>query len=197
MSKLIIYNQSGYLYHICESVYNKLKPEFTTENETRIEISNCDSNYNFNDTDVYLSFMPFNKLNIEITPKKYIIYNFEQFTTNKVWSDAYINFLKNAWSEVKRKLIISFGSGKFITSFSRPKKTSAIRSEKGFNIDFAAAILFGSVSPNSYNLKEFPSLISAYILSNSFHKFPDLIPSENKHCINFSDLINFSDFFST
>lgn len=127
MSKLIVYNQSGYLYHICEAVYNNLKPHFTTENESRIVISNCDSNVNLNNTDVYLSFMPFNKLNIEITPKKYIIYNFEQFTTDKVWSESYINFLKNALFMIDYSIIniLKFNTMK-INAFYLPYEPSGI-----------------------------------------------------------------------
>ena len=127
MSKLIVYNQSGYLYHICEAVYNNLKPHFTTESESRIVISNCDSNFSFNNTDVYLSFMPFNKLNIEITPKKYIIYNFEQFTTDKVWSESYINFLKNALFMIDYSIIniLKFNNMK-INAFYLPYEPSGI-----------------------------------------------------------------------
>jgi hypothetical protein len=42
-------------------------------------------------------------------------------------------------------------------------------------MDLAAAILFGSASPNSYTFRESFSLISAYIFSNSFQGIPDFI----------------------
>lgn len=99
MSKLIIYNQSNYFYHICETVYNLFKPYYSDD---VLKIINCNSNNEFNyddienDNNLYLTFIPFNKLNINLTPKKYIVYNFEQFTTDKIWSNNYINFLKNA-----------------------------------------------------------------------------------------------------
>lgn len=103
MTKLIVYNQSGYFFHICESVYKTLKPYFNDDN---IELKNCDNNMNiFNDTNLYLTFMPFNKLNITQTPQKYIVYNFEQFTTDKNWSEAYISFLKKALYVIDYSLI--------------------------------------------------------------------------------------------
>jgi len=96
MIKLIIYNQSGYFYHICESVYNIFKPYFDSD---KLDLINCTSDniYEINDDiNLYLTFIPFNRLNINQTPKKYIVYNFEQFTTDKIWSESYINFLKKA-----------------------------------------------------------------------------------------------------
>lgn len=105
MSKLIIYNQSGYFFHICDAVYNMLKQYF---NENELEIKNCTTNNNVDiddDINLYLTFMPFNRLNINQTPKKYIVYNFEQFTTDKNWSDSYINFLKKAIYVIDYSLI--------------------------------------------------------------------------------------------
>jgi hypothetical protein len=93
MPKLLIYNQSPYFYHISEAVYNFFIKHLTIE---KVELINCNTNHVFSKEDVYLTFIPFNKLNINITPEKYIVYNFEQFTTDKLWSDSYINFLKKA-----------------------------------------------------------------------------------------------------
>lgn len=93
MKKFIIYNQSSYFYHICESVYNIFKSHF---DENQIELINCnDTNVDINDDiNLYLTFIPFNKLNQ--SPKYYIVYNFEQFTTDKKWAESYINFFKKA-----------------------------------------------------------------------------------------------------
>ena len=103
MTKLIVYNQSGYFFHICESVYKTLKTYF---NDNDIELKNCDNNTNiFDDDNLYLTFVPFNRLNINQTPKKYIVYNFEQFTTDKNWSESYINFLKKALYVIDYSLI--------------------------------------------------------------------------------------------
>ena len=105
MLKLIIYNQSGYFYHICEAIYNILKPHF---NNDEIEIRNCNSDNNANiydDINLYLTFIPFNRLNVNQTPKNYIVYNFEQFTTDKNWSESYINFLKKAIYVIDYSLI--------------------------------------------------------------------------------------------
>ena len=93
MPKLLIYNQSPYFYHISEAVYNFFIKHLTIE---KVELINCNTNHVFSKEDVYLTFIPFNKLNINITPEKYIVYNFEQFTTDKIWSESYINFLKKA-----------------------------------------------------------------------------------------------------
>ena len=93
MSKLLIYNQSPYFYHISEVVYNFFIKHLGIE---KVNLINCNTNHIFSKEDVYLTFIPFNKLNINITPDKYIVYNFEQFTTDKVWSESYINFLKKA-----------------------------------------------------------------------------------------------------
>jgi hypothetical protein len=60
-----------------------------------IEIVNCsDHDMIYNDTTVYLTFYKFN--DDIVHPKKYIVYNFEQLTTEKKWSEEYINFLRNA-----------------------------------------------------------------------------------------------------
>jgi hypothetical protein len=93
MSKLLIYNQSPYFYHISEVVYNFFIKHLGIE---KVNLINCNTNHVFTTDDVYLTFIPFNKLNIDITPNKYIVYNFEQFTTDKIWSESYINFLKKA-----------------------------------------------------------------------------------------------------
>lgn len=93
MSKLLIYNQSPYFYHISEVVYNFFIKHLGIE---KVNLINCNTNHIFSTDDVYLTFIPFNKLNINITPDKYIVYNFEQFTTDKIWSDSYINFFKKA-----------------------------------------------------------------------------------------------------
>jgi hypothetical protein len=92
MPNLVIYNQSPYFYQIAEVVYNFFKQHL----EEKINLVNCDQSHKFNNDDVYLTFIPFNKVNIHIAPPKYIVYNFEQFTTNKVWSKAYFGFLQNA-----------------------------------------------------------------------------------------------------
>jgi hypothetical protein len=93
MPKLLIYNQSPYFYHISEVIYNFFSKHFGIE---KVNLINCNTNHVFSKEDIYLTFIPFNKLNINITPDKYIVYNFEQFTTDKTWSEAYINFLKKA-----------------------------------------------------------------------------------------------------
>jgi hypothetical protein len=104
MSKFIIYNQSQYFYHISEVVYNIFKKYLDIDS---IKLINCTSdNIDFNDDiNLYLTFIPFNKLNIDQTPKKYIVYNFEQFTTDKIWSNIYINFLKKALYVIDYSLI--------------------------------------------------------------------------------------------
>lgn len=90
MGKLIIYNQSGYFYHVSIQIYNMLREDL---DESKIELINCNTSYVFNNDNVYLLFIPPNKMN---TPKKYIVYNFEQFTTDKVWEESYFIFLKKA-----------------------------------------------------------------------------------------------------
>jgi hypothetical protein len=104
MPKFIIYNQSSYFYHICDDVYNIFKPHF---NESEIEVINCvEKSIDMNDEiNLYLTFIPFSRLNIIQTPKKYIVYNFEQFTTDKNWSEDYINFLKKAVYVIDYSLI--------------------------------------------------------------------------------------------
>lgn len=89
-TKIIVYNQSKYIYSICEIVYETFKSYINN-----IEIVNC-SDYDmiYNDTTVYLTFYKFN--DDIVYPKKYIVYNFEQLTTEKKWSEEYINFLRNA-----------------------------------------------------------------------------------------------------
>jgi hypothetical protein len=88
MTKLIIYNNSPYFYHISQIVYDNFKNYMTND---EIQLVNCNKNYIFTDN-VYLTFIPFEKW----IPKKYIVYNFEQFTTDKIWDISYIYFLKNA-----------------------------------------------------------------------------------------------------
>ena len=90
MTRIIIYNQSKYIYSICEIVYETFKNYINN-----IEIVNCsDHDMIYNDTTVYLTFYKFN--DDIVHPKKYIVYNFEQLTTEKKWSEEYINFLRNA-----------------------------------------------------------------------------------------------------
>lgn len=87
---MIIYNQSKYIYSICEIVYETFKSYINN-----IEIVNCcDHEMIYNDHIVYLTFYKFN--DDVVYPKKYIVYNFEQLTTEKKWSEEYINFLRNA-----------------------------------------------------------------------------------------------------
>lgn len=92
MPNFVIYNQSPYFYQIAEVVYNFFKKHLGE----RTKLVNCGQSHKFENNDVYLTFIPFNKVNIHIAPLKYIIYNFEQFTTNKVWSKSYFGFLQNA-----------------------------------------------------------------------------------------------------
>lgn len=89
MGKLIIYNQSGYFYHVSIQIYTMLKEQM---DESKIELINCNTNHTFDNNNIYLLFIP-PKMN---TPKKYIVYNFEQFTTDKVWEESYFVFLKKA-----------------------------------------------------------------------------------------------------
>jgi hypothetical protein len=56
---------------------------------------NCDGNNQMILDNIYIVFTP-NKLLDGKTNIKYIVYNFEQFTTDKMWISTYINFLKNA-----------------------------------------------------------------------------------------------------
>jgi hypothetical protein len=93
MAKLIIYNQSSYFYYISVSIYNIFKTYFSDD---KIILVNCNSNHIISNDNLYLTFIPFNKTNMNIKPSKYIVYNFEQFTTDNCWSNAYIDFLKKA-----------------------------------------------------------------------------------------------------
>lgn len=87
---MIIYNQSKYIYSICEIVYETFKSYINN-----IGIVNCcDHEMIYNDNIVYLTFYKFN--DDVVYPKKYIVYNFEQLTTEKKWSEEYINFLRCA-----------------------------------------------------------------------------------------------------
>lgn len=88
MVQLIIYNNSPYFYHISQIVYDNFKKYMNNE---EVELVNCNKDYIFTDN-IYITFIPFDQL----APNKYIVYNFEQFTTNKIWDISYINFLKNA-----------------------------------------------------------------------------------------------------
>jgi hypothetical protein len=89
-TKIIIYNQSKYIYSICEIVYETFKNYINN-----IEMVNCsDHDMIYNDDTVYLTFYKFN--DDIVHPKKYIVYNFEQLTTEKKWSEEYINYLRNA-----------------------------------------------------------------------------------------------------
>jgi len=128
MNKLIIYNQSSYFFHICDSLYNSLKPLF---NDNEIIIINCTTDNNINiyeDNDnIYLTFIPFNKLNIDQTPSKYIIYNFEQFTTDKNWSDTYIDFFKKAiyvfdYSLINTNKLIEYNINAFFLPYTSTNK---------------------------------------------------------------------------
>ena len=91
MSKLIIYNQSPYFYHISMSIY-KIFNDYMSNDQ--LLLINC-TDHNFCSSDLYLLFMPLLNMN-QMNDIKYIIYNFEQFTTTKIWSESYIYFLKNA-----------------------------------------------------------------------------------------------------
>ena len=93
MPRLIIYNESPYFYHISEIVYFQISKYL---NHDQIQLINCDKSYILTNDNVYLIFMPFSKLNTDFLPEKYILYNFEQFTTDKIWPDNYINFIKKA-----------------------------------------------------------------------------------------------------
>jgi hypothetical protein len=64
-------------------------------NESKIELVNCSTNHTFDNNNIYLLFIPINPVKMN-TPKKYIVYNFEQFTTDKIWEESYIIFLKKA-----------------------------------------------------------------------------------------------------
>lgn len=93
MPKLVIYNQSPYFYYVSETIYNIFIKYLKTDT---IELINCNNKYELSNENIYLIFIPFNKLNINITPDRYIVYNFEQFITDKVWTETYIDFLKKA-----------------------------------------------------------------------------------------------------
>ena len=96
MKNLVIYNDSQYFYHIASQIYKMFEPYF--KNEKSIKIINCDylvnNEYLFSDEELYLFFVPCKDLSS--ISQNYIVYNFEQFTTDKRWSSDYIDFLKNA-----------------------------------------------------------------------------------------------------
>lgn len=85
MTDLIIYNDSPYFYHISKVIYHVFNSYLD------VQLVNMEQNYKMLDNKLYLLFIPSKTL-----PKKYIVYNFEQFTTKKEWPSTYIDFLKNA-----------------------------------------------------------------------------------------------------
>lgn len=98
MKNLVIYNDSQYFYYISKIIYNMFKPYFQSNDSMKIiyyeYLGETNNNYLFLDDELYLLFVPPKKL--FSMPKNYIVYNFEQFTTDKQWSSHYIDFLKNA-----------------------------------------------------------------------------------------------------
>lgn len=85
MKKIIILNQNKYFYFISQFIYKLLSEYFNN-----IYLDYYNNSYIFTD-DLYILFYILDKL-----PQNYIVYNFEQFTTNKKWSNSYYNFLNNA-----------------------------------------------------------------------------------------------------
>lgn len=93
MSQIIIYNQSPYFYYISIHVYKLLKQHLFD----KIFLINC-TNHIFKQDNIYILFSPpiINLSTGTFNAKTYIVYNFEQFTSNKIWPETYIYFLKNA-----------------------------------------------------------------------------------------------------
>lgn len=85
MKKIIILNQNKYFYFISKFIYKLL-----SEHLNNIYLDDYNNSYIFTDN-LYILFYILDKL-----PKNYIVYNFEQFTTDKIWNDSYYNFLNNS-----------------------------------------------------------------------------------------------------
>jgi hypothetical protein len=93
MSQIIIYNQSPYFYYISIHVYKLLKQQLFD----KIILINC-IDHVFKQDNIYILFSP-PSIGLPTNffgANSYIVYNFEQFTVNKIWPETYINFLKNA-----------------------------------------------------------------------------------------------------
>lgn len=105
MSKLVIYNQNNSLYYVCEMVYKYFEPYFNVD---KLEIINCNTEHVISNDNIYITFGQFNnnKSGTNVTPKKFIVYNFEQFISEKHWIDSnYISFLKKAFFVIDYSII--------------------------------------------------------------------------------------------
>jgi len=78
------------------------------------------------------------------TPSKYIVYNFEQFTTNKIWSKSYINFLHNALFVIDYSISNIFHLSKYrVNAYFLPFLPNKINAHPNLqNIDKDIDILF-------------------------------------------------------
>lgn len=85
MKNIIIINQNKYFYLISKFLF-----EYLTKYFNNIQLIDYDNSYKYTD-DIYILFYILDNL-----PKNYIVYNFEQFTTNKIWKESYFNFLNKS-----------------------------------------------------------------------------------------------------